>query len=100
MIKHVVMFKFKSSTADDDISRMEKGLSALPGLIPEIRQYELGRNVVHSDRSFDFGLVAGFDDLDALQRNSRHPRHHELLKLINEICDSIRSFDFESNEKT
>ncbi|MCL5268882.1 MAG: Dabb family protein [Bacteroidetes bacterium] len=99
MIKHVVLFKFKSNVTDSDISKLEEGLGALPSIISEIKEYEFGRNVINSERSFDFGLVSGFDDLDALQRYSKHPHHLEVLKHIGEICDNIKSVDFYSTDK-
>ncbi len=99
MIKHMVLFKFKSSITAGDISKLEEGLGSLPSEIPEIKSYEFGRNVVKSERSFDFALVSGFDDLESLQKYSKHPRHLEVLKLINEICDSIKSVDFEAITK-
>lgn len=100
MIKHVVLFKFKPDVTENDKLKLEQGLGALPSAIPEIKEYEFGRNIVKSERSFDFGLVSGFEDLGAMQRYSRHPDHLEVLKHIGEICDSIKSVDFESDEKS
>ncbi len=95
MIKHVVFLKFKPSTTKDQIELLRKGFEALPGLIPEIRSYEFGLDVVRSERSFDYGLVSAFDDLDSLQRYSANPEHQKVLKHIREISDSIKSVDFE-----
>jgi hypothetical protein len=100
MIKHVVLFKFKSNVTENDKLKLEQGLGALPSVISEIKEYEFGRNIVKSERSFDFGLISGFEDPDALQRYNRHPHHLEVLKHIGEICDSIKSVDFESNEES
>ena len=99
MIKHVVLFKFKPNVPENDKLKLEQGLGALPSAISEIKEYEFGRNIVRSERSFDFGLVSGFDDLDALQRYSKHPHHLEVLKHIGEICDNIKSVDFYSTDK-
>ena len=96
MIRHIVFFKFKSIATDDKIIVLENGLRALPRLIPEIKGYEFGRDIVQSQRSFDFALIATFADIGALQRYSTHPEHQKVLKLINEISDSIKSVDFES----
>ena len=96
MVRHIVFFKFKSSTTEGDIKKLENGLGALPGIIQEIRQYEFGRDMVRSERSFDFALISTFDDLESLRRYSAHPEHQKVLKHINEICDSIKSVDFEN----
>ncbi|MCL4539554.1 MAG: Dabb family protein [Bacteroidetes bacterium] len=97
MIHHIVFFKFKESVKEPDIRKLEDGLGSLPARIPEIRRYELGRDVMRSDRSFDFALDSSFDDLDSLRRYSGHPEHQKVLKHINEICSSIKSVDFETN---
>lgn len=96
MIRHIVFFKFKSSTSETEIKKLEDGLGALPGIIQEIRQYEFGRDIVRSERSFDFALISAFADLDSLRRYVAHPEHQKVLKHINEICDSIKSVDFEN----
>ncbi len=69
MITHVVFFKFKSSVSDADIQQLADGLGALPQQIDEIREFRFGADVIRSERSYDFGLVSSFDDLDALQRS-------------------------------
>lgn len=99
MIRHIVFFKFKLSTADVEIRKLEGRLGALPGKIPEIREYEMGRDVTGSERAFDFALVSSFDDVDSLRKYIAHPEHQEVLKLVNEICSSIKSVDFEANSK-
>ena len=73
MIKHVVFLKFKADATEAMIAKIEAGLGALPGIIPEIRYYDFGRDVVHSPRSWDFALVSLFDDLDALKTVFRPP---------------------------
>lgn len=96
MIKHVVFFKFNPGTPDEEKSKMENGLRNLPSHIPEIKNFELGKNVVHSERSFDFALIGTFDDLESLKKYAAHPEHQKVLKLINRICGSIKSVDFET----
>ncbi len=94
MIKHIVFFKFKVTTDEADMGELERKLSRLPDLIGEIREYQLGRDIVHSDRSYDFALVSAFESLEALDRYKTHPEHVKVQKLIGEICDHTRSVDF------
>lgn len=96
MIKHVIFFKFKPETTEQDIEKLAEGLGALPSTIPEIKSYEFGRDVVRSERAYDFALVSSFDDLEAVGRYSRHPEHQKVLKHINAICSKVKSVDFES----
>jgi len=95
MLKHVVFMKFKEGTTDDQISDLERSLGALPAVIPEIRLYEFGRDVVRSERSYDFCLVSAFENMEALKRYQVHPDHLVVLNLVREICSSILAVDFE-----
>ncbi len=95
MLKHVVFMKFKPETPAATIEDLERSLGALPAVIPEIRQYEFGRDVVRSERSYDFALVSAFDDLDALKRYQVHPDHVVVLNKVRAMCDSILAVDFE-----
>ena len=79
MIKHLVFFKFNDSITENDISDLEKSLHSLPGIITEIREFEVGRDVIHSERSFDLALISAFDDLAALNRYQVHPDHQAVV---------------------
>ena len=88
--------KFNEGTAEDAIADIEKSLGALPGRIPEIRGYEFGRDVVRSDRSYDFALVSEFTDLEALDRYRVHPDHQAVVQKLAAACSSILAVDFET----
>jgi len=94
MLTHVVSMKFKSGVAEADIDELEKSLDELPNSIVEIQMYELGRDVLHTERSYDFALVALFANVEALQRYSKHPEHLKVLEKIKKICESVVTVDF------
>ena len=94
MIKHIVFMKFKKGTTDKDIAELEKLMAALPGKIPEIKEYLFGRDIVRSERSYDFALVSAFDDLDALKRYQPHPDHQPVLAKVKELSETILAVDF------
>lgn len=95
MIKHIVFFKFKDGVAESDIAEVERGLGRLPEIIPEIKEFVFGRDVVRSERSYDFALVSSFDDLETMGRYQVHPDHQEVLVKVRQICESIKAVDFE-----
>jgi len=66
MINHVVLMKFKPGASQADIEDLEKSLDDLPNKIIEIHSYEFGRDLVRSDRSYDFALVSLFANLQTL----------------------------------
>ncbi len=94
MLTHVVSMKFKSGVAEADIDDLEKSLDELPNSIVEIKMYELGRDVLHTERSYDFALVALFANEEALQRYSKHPEHQKVLEKIKRLCESVITVDF------
>ncbi len=95
MLKHVVFFKFKKDTPESAIEEIIKDLRALPGIISEIKEYMVGRDVVHSDRSFDMALISAFDNLDTMKSYAVHPAHQAVLQKIKKICESFPIVDFE-----
>ncbi|MBL0713954.1 MAG: Dabb family protein [Desulfosarcina sp.] len=97
MLHHIVMIKFKPETGDEQISALESRLDALPDQIIEIQLYDFGRDVVHSERSYDFALVSGFANRDAMKRYQVHPAHQKVVAYIREISDDILAVDFETH---
>ena len=95
MLKHVVLFKFKAETSAADIDKLATGLGALPEIIAEIREFVFGRDVVRSERSYDFGLVSSFDDRAALDAYAVHPDHQLVVAHVKQICSSVVAIDFE-----
>jgi hypothetical protein len=94
MIKHIVFMKFKAGVTDKDIAELEKGLGGLPGRIPEIKEYQFGRDIVRSERSYDFALVSAFDDLEAMQRYQVNPNHLPVIAKVKELSATILAVDF------
>lgn len=95
MLKHVVLFKFKPETTEADIEKLAAGLGRLPEIIDEIREFVFGRDVVRSERSYDFGLVSSFDDQAALGRYAIHPDHQLVVAHVKQICKSVVALDFD-----
>lgn len=84
MIKHIVMWKFKPGTEEEQ-ARFLEGLKGLYGVIPQIRAQEVGRNIVPGN--YDAALVSVFDslvDLDAYKKDPRHVAVSTLCKAIRE----------------
>ena len=80
MIRHVVAFRFNDTADADAKARIEAGLEALPGQIPEIRRYEYGPDAGLAEGNFDFVVVADFDDEAAYGRYAAHAAHQDLIR--------------------
>ena len=98
MINHVVVIKFKPDARDEEIDDLEKGLDDLPNQIIEIQAFEFGRDLIHSERSYDFALVSLFANLEALKRYQEHPAHLKILQKINRMAEDILAVDFEGTD--
>lgn len=95
MLKHVVFFKFKKDAPESGIVEVEKGLAELPGIIPQIREFQFGRDMVRSARSYDMALVSGFDSLETMQTYQVHPAHQAVVAKLKVLCESILAVDFQ-----
>lgn len=45
MLRHVVLFKWKPGTRAEKVTEIENAFRALPGKIPQIRDFEFGTDV-------------------------------------------------------
>lgn len=84
MIKHIVMWKFKSGE-DDNISKFVNGLISLKGQIKEIIDMEVKTNVNKNNR-YDVVLISTFNSLDDLEKYQKDPRHI----IVSKLCENIR----------
>ena len=82
MIRHIVFWKFQPGT-DEEAEEFFRRLSALEGVVPEIRHMEIHRAV---GGGYDAALISDFDDLAALDRYKNDPRH----KAVSALCKAIR----------
>jgi len=58
MLIHIVCWKYKSETTAAESDEHIAMLAALPATIECIQTFEVGRDILHLERSFDTGLVA------------------------------------------
>lgn len=93
MIKHIVCHPMKNP---DDARRAADMLNALR--IPEIKSMCAGVDVLHSGRSYELGIVAEFESLEALNEYDVHPEHAKIKAFIASVRDESRpsvAVDFE-----
>jgi hypothetical protein len=90
------MMKFRPGVTDDEIDELAALLDGLPDKIDEIQSYDFGRDVVRSERSYDFALVSIFANLDTLKHYQAHPDHQVVLKKLGPMCENIVAVDYEN----
>ena len=94
MLTHIVCWKYKKETTPEQIETHLIKLRNLPKVIPNILSFNVGRDVLHLERSFDTGLVAIYPDRAALDFYTDHPTHREVAALGKEIAEKVVSVDF------
>ncbi|CAQ02639.1 Dabb family protein [Clavibacter sepedonicus] len=97
-LRHVVSWKLADrdpAAIDRDAARIAEVLGTLPGLVPGIRSFQVGRDVVGSARSHDVVLIADFDDRAALDAYDVHPEHQRVAAVVRGLVGSAASVDFE-----
>ena len=78
--RHVVMFKWADHVDDEHVERVRSGLSALPIEIDEIRNYVHGSDVGISEGTYDYVVVADFDNVNDFRTYRDHPQHVLLIE--------------------
>ena len=79
MLRHVVLFRWREGTTDQEVDAVVAGLAALPRLVPSLRRYRFGPDLRVSEGAWDFAVVADVDDLDGFLSYRDHPAHQAVL---------------------
>ncbi len=94
MLTHIVCWKYKAETAEEQRAEHIAKLKNLPNVISNIKSFDIGFDILHLERSFDLGLVAVYPDRAALDFYTVHPVHQEAAKMGKEIAEKVVSVDF------
>ena len=99
MIKHVVMWRFKTEaegrTKIENMEELKRQLLALVPLIPQIKKMEIGFDITHSEFSADFMLSTEFDSVEDLKIYAVHPDHLKVSGFVVNVVESKIVFDCE-----
>lgn len=94
MIRHVVMWKFRPGTEKEAQDFLEK-LSALYGVIPQIRSQQIGKDCSGIGENYSAVLVSDFDSLEDLEIYKKDPRHQAVAALCKDIREDRVAVDYE-----
>ena len=98
MLTHIVCWKYKPETTEEQREEHRVALKKLPSAIPEVLTFSVGRDVLHLERSFDTGLVATYANRAALEIYDAHPEHKKVQAIGRQIAEKVVSVDFETEE--
>lgn len=94
MLTHLVAWKYKPETTEEQRERHRARLRDLKNSIAEIVTFHVGADVLGLPRSYDTGLVATFKDRAGLEIYDKDVRHQEVAALGREIAEHVVSVDF------
>ncbi len=77
MLKHIVLFKLKDPACAEKCREL---ILSMKGTVGQIRELEVGIDVLHTDRSFDIVLIVIVDDEEGLRGYAEHPYHVGVVK--------------------
>ncbi len=75
MFRHVVLFQWTEDATEEQKRTVEERLAALPGAIPEIKEYHYGADAGINEGNHDFVVVADFTDRASYLAYRDHPVH-------------------------
>lgn len=98
MIKHIVLWKFldqaEGHTKEENMDIVRDKLTALLPIIPSIRSFEIGKDILHSEMSYDMALIMTFDSMEALEAYKIHPEHQKVSAYVKKVRSGRVSTDF------
>jgi len=95
MIKHIVLFKLKDKSPAN-VDETVKVLRSMEGKVPMLRGIEVGKDFLHSGRSFDVALIVKLDDEKALEAYQNDSYHCDVVKKhMHAVREDSVAIDFE-----
>lgn len=91
MLKHIVIWNLKDPAQGPELKRR---LEALVGVVPSIRAFEVGMNIVPSETAGDIVLVSTFDDPAGLKAYAEHPEHLKVVDFVKQVVSHRRAADY------
>ena len=96
MLRHVVIFKFKSTASAADIEKIVKAFGELPSKIKEVKAFEWGTN--NSPENLAQGFTHCFFVSFASEADRAvyipHPAHKAFVSLLEPYIDKAFVFDY------
>ena len=94
MFTHIVLFKAKEPTKEN-LELLEKTFLSMNGNVKELKQLEVGVDVIRSDRSYDIAIITRFDSKEDYLAYDVDEYHVEKVKkIIGSYIEKSKTIDF------
>jgi quinol monooxygenase YgiN len=97
MIKHIVMWNVAGETAEQKRQAalfLKDRFEGLRGLIPGLRQLEIGVDISGVDYACDVVLYSEFENREALEAYASHPEHLRVRQEVTDIRTARYQVDY------
>jgi hypothetical protein len=96
LLRHVVLFKFKENTTDEQVGQIERAFCALPDKIDAIYDFEWGTDVSVENRQqgFTHCFLVTFLSEEDRAKYLPHPAHKAFGKLLGPHLDKVLVIDY------
>lgn len=106
MIVHVVLFQPRADLDARSRDELMTGLATAAKEIPSIRRFRIGNRLWHAlpgyeqamIASYDYALIAEFDDKAGLIEYLKHPAHHAIGRHFTASAERSLAYDYEMRD--
>lgn len=100
MIKHIVLWSLHDhAEGNDKITNAKiakEKLEALPAIIDEIIEFEVGFLLAGEGSNVDLSLYSSFNSVEDLKRYQAHPAHQAVIPFIGAITADRSVIDYQT----
>lgn len=96
-LKHVVLFKFKDGTSEQQIAELIEGYKALPVKIDVMKHFEWGKDasVENLHQGFTHCFITTFEGPAGRDAYIPHQAHQDYVKVLLPHLEQLLVLDFE-----
>jgi hypothetical protein len=100
LLRHVVLFKFKDSSLEDEVEHVVSSFMSLKSQVPQIVAMEWGRNISEENhhQGFTHCFVISCQSIQDLTDYQKHPAHLDFQKILAHHMEKVFVVDYYSND--
>jgi len=95
MLQHYVVIKYQKGTSDEHIAEFCRRMLSLRTSIAGIEHLQIGRDILHDERSWDLILIMRFASSAVLRSYQQHPDHQKVMAFNQPFVADVASVDFD-----
>jgi NADPH-dependent 7-cyano-7-deazaguanine reductase QueF len=100
LLRHVVLFKFRDSSSEDEVEQVVSSFMSLKNQVPQIVAMEWGRNISEENhhQGFTHCFVISFRSIQDLTDYQSHPAHLDFQQVLGPHMEKVFVVDYYSND--